>query len=88
VHEALGDRVAFVGVAMQNSPREAQGLVDRTGIRYDVLVDRAGKLWTELGGLNLPTTFLLDATGAIVDVHPGQLTESSARDLISAKLLS
>jgi peroxiredoxin len=88
VSERLGTKVAFVGVALQNSPREAQGLVDRTGIRYDVLVDRAGKLWAELGGLNLPTTFLLAADGTIVDVHPGQLTESAALDLISTKLLS
>lgn len=88
VHGELGADVAFVGVALNDSRREAQALVDRTGVTYDVILDPAGKLWGELGGQVMPTTFLVSADGEIVEARPGAATASEFRRLIEQRLLS
>jgi hypothetical protein len=36
----------------------------------------------------MPTTFFISAEGVVVDVHPGQSSASTFRDLIERKLLS
>lgn len=88
VHQELGDRVAFVGLALNDSERQAQDLVDRTGVTYDILRDPAGKLWQELGGHVMPTTFLVSADGQVVGVHPGAATAETFRDRIRSELLT
>jgi thiol-disulfide isomerase/thioredoxin len=88
VHQKLGDEVAIVGLALNDSTREAKALVERTGITYDVLRDPAGKLWEELGGTVMPTTFFISATGEVVDVHAGAASAATFEDLIEHKLLS
>ncbi|MFP5256216.1 MAG: TlpA family protein disulfide reductase [Acidimicrobiia bacterium] len=85
-HQAVGDRVTFLGLAMQDRPEEAQALVERTGVTYDVAQDKDGSVITALGGIVLPTTVLIDADGEVVASHAGELTEEELLDMITDAL--
>ena len=45
--------------------------------------DDGGALYTEFGGIAMPTTVFLDADGNVVDVHSGTLFEDDLRERIS-----
>lgn len=81
--QAVGDQVTFLGLAMQDRPEEAQALVERTGVTYDIAQDTDGSVITALGGIVLPTTVLLDAEGDVVASHAGELTEEQLLGLIA-----
>jgi len=83
VHKDLGDQVTFLGLATQDRPEEALALVQRTGVTYRTAQDPDGSVITALGGLVLPTTVLLDASGEIVATHTGELSEAELRSLIA-----
>jgi thiol-disulfide isomerase/thioredoxin len=83
VHQDLGDQVTFLGLATQDRPEEALALVERTGVTYRTAQDPDGSVITALGGLALPTTVLLDASGEIVATHTGELSEGELRSLIA-----
>lgn len=85
-HQAVGDEVRFLGLAMQDRPEEAQALVERTGVTYEVAQDPDGSVITALGGIVLPTTVLLDAEGDVVASHAGELTEEQLLELIADPL--
>ena len=82
-YQAVGDEVTFLGLAMQDRPEEAQALVERTGVTYDIAQDPDGSVITALGGIVLPTTVLLDADGEVVASHAGELTEEQLLGLIA-----
>ncbi|MGQ0830891.1 MAG: TlpA family protein disulfide reductase [Microthrixaceae bacterium] len=83
VHQSLGDRVTFLGLALQDRPEDALALVKRTGVTYRTAQDKDASAITALGGTVLPTTVLLDADGTIVKRHSGKLTEAALRKLIA-----
>jgi len=85
-HQAVGDQVRFLGLAMQDRPEEALDLVERTGVTYQVAQDKDGSVITALGGIVLPTTVLLDADGDIVASHAGELSEDQLLGLIADEL--
>lgn len=85
-HQAVGDQVTFLGLAMQDRPEEALALVERTGVTYQVAQDRDGSVITALGGIVLPTTVLLDAEGEVVASRAGELTEEQLLALIADEL--
>lgn len=78
VHSRRGDDVQFVGINLQDSPAAARELIEQTGVTYDVAQDDRGELFRAMGAVSMPTTVFLDAAGAIVDIHGGEL---SRRDL-------
>ena len=86
--EQLGDRVAFLGMNIQDERDRALELVDETGVLFDLAEDPTGELYNALGGLGMPFTVFVSAEGRVVDVHNGPLTESQLVDLISEVLLS
>jgi cytochrome c biogenesis protein CcmG/thiol:disulfide interchange protein DsbE len=86
VHQAVGEQVTFLGLAMQDRPEDALDLVERTGVTYRTAQDRDASVITALGGAVLPTTVLLDADGQIVAMHNGELDADELRDLLADKL--
>lgn len=82
VHQEVGDEVAFLGLSSLESVEEAQGLIERTGITYDVGRDATGDAFADVGGVQMPTTVFIDANGTIVEVHTGALTADALRERI------
>ena len=87
VHQELGDRVAFVGLAVNDSVGAARGIVEKTGVTYDVGRDASGRVFAAFGVINMPSTFLVSADGEIVSAHPGELTADELRRLVEQHLL-
>jgi thiol-disulfide isomerase/thioredoxin len=86
VKQDVGDQVAFLGIAVNDRVEDAQALIDRTGITWDLARDPQGELTTELGAVGMPTTFLITPEGEIVEQHTGALEEDELRDLLRDKL--
>jgi thiol-disulfide isomerase/thioredoxin len=87
VHAELGDKVRFLGLAVNDSARDAKAFVVEFGATYDIGRDANGKLFSELGGVNMPSTFFVSADGKVVAAHAGALSASTLRALIAKNLL-
>lgn len=87
VHQALGGRVAFVGIDVRDSVSGGREFVRRTGVTYSIGRDPSGDIFTSFDAVNLPTTVLIDAKGTIVATHTGALDAAKLRSLIDSKLL-
>ena len=83
VQRAFGDQVAFLGLNIQDERSRALQLIDETGATFELAEDPQGLLYTELGGLGMPFTVLINADGEIVEKHNGPLTESQLTDLLT-----
>lgn len=83
VQERVGSEVAFIGMNIQDVRALADDLLAETGVRWTNAVDPDGDLYAELGGLGMPFTVFIDASGSIVDEHNGPLTEAQLVDRIS-----
>jgi thiol-disulfide isomerase/thioredoxin len=83
VHRAVGDDVVILGLAVRDSERDAGALVRSTGVTYDVARDPSGKLFADLGGLNMPSTFFVSPAGKVVQARAGALSEKELRDLVA-----
>jgi thiol-disulfide isomerase/thioredoxin len=88
VHQRLGDDVTFIGVAVQDDPKEAQKLIHKTGVTYDLAQDRTGTLFQRFGAVVLPTTAFVDAEGTVMELHPGAMDEATITQKISTNLLA
>ena len=86
VHQALGDKVAFVGIDVRDSVSGGQEFVKRTGVTYTIGRDPSGDIFTSFDAVNLPTTVLIDAKGQVVASHMGALTAKQLQSLIDDKL--
>lgn len=88
VHEELGAKVAFVGLAVNDSERDARAFIEKYGATYDVGRDPGGKIAAELGVVNMPSTFLVGADGRIKSAKAGAVTADELRKLIEGNLTS
>jgi thiol-disulfide isomerase/thioredoxin len=82
VHQEFGDGVAFVGVNLRDQVSDAQALVARTGVTYDVIRDPSGALAQELGVVGMPTTFFVTPDGRIVDTKAGAFGADELRQRV------
>jgi thiol-disulfide isomerase/thioredoxin len=83
VHRDLGDQVTFLGMANRDAPEDALATVEATGVTYPVFDDPDANALTYFGGLAMPTTVFIDASGQVVDVNSGPLTEDELRARIT-----
>jgi cytochrome c biogenesis protein CcmG/thiol:disulfide interchange protein DsbE len=83
VHQSVGDQVTVVGMAYQDSPEDALDTVAQTGVTYPTYADPEGSALTYFGGLSMPSTVFIDASGQVVDVVSGALSESELRGKIT-----
>ena len=80
VHRAVGDRVSFVGLALQDTNDAAAELVELTGVVYSWGLDPSGEIFAELGGFAMPTTVYVAADGEILGSDSGAIDQSQLRD--------
>lgn len=86
VHAVLGDEVQFLGANIQEiDRREAQKLLNQTGVSYTLMEDPDGEIYNFFGGISMPTTVFIDAEGNVADTHSGAIfagdLEATIRDI-------
>ena len=86
VHQAYGERVAFVGIAVNDTVDDARDFVEDTGVSYDIGRDTDGEVYPAFGSVNMPTTALVSADGRIVKVVAGAITAERLQGLIRDEL--
>jgi len=83
VHQALGPKVTFLGVAQSDtSPQASRDLARRTGVSYLTAVDAQGSLFRAFGGLSMPVTVFIKPGGQIAEIHSGALDPPTLQALI------
>lgn len=87
VHQELGDQVRFLGVNREDRPENAERIIDRTGITYEV-VRGPDPLLQSLEGTMMPTTVFITADGRVVRVHSGPMDADELRSAIDEDLLA
>lgn len=79
VHQELGDQVQFLGMNFSDRRSDADGIIDQTGITYEVASDRDGEVFEAFEANAMPTTVFIDAEGRVVDLRSGKLSEDELR---------
>lgn len=82
VHEALGDRVAFVGIDHQDDHTSAVEFIAYTGVTYESGFDPTGAVAASYGLYGLPTTVLVAPDGLVVAEVAGAVTEGRLLTLV------
>lgn len=85
--QAYGGQISFLGLAREQV-EQAREVVSETGVTYPVGVDIDSRLFTEFGGLGMPTTVFLDGDGSVAEVHSGLLTQGALENRIENLLPS
>lgn len=73
VADETAGKVAFVGLASEDGEDDARRFADANSISYPLGLAPAG-LADSMGVFGLPSTFLIDANGMIVEAHFGELS--------------
>jgi cytochrome c biogenesis protein CcmG/thiol:disulfide interchange protein DsbE len=76
---ALGGRAKLVGVAYQDSERDARAFVRKYGWRFPNLRDANGELARSYRLAGLPTTVVIDREGRVAKQLAGEQTFASLR---------
>ena len=63
--------LVVLGVSVDDDAQKWQSFVEKTGVTFPVVRDAQHKLVSSAGIENMPTSFLIDATGHIVAVYHG-----------------
>jgi cytochrome c biogenesis protein CcmG/thiol:disulfide interchange protein DsbE len=80
VHQAVGDQVTVVGLAMRDRPDNARDIVATTGVTYPTYADPDGAALAYFEALNMPTTVFLAPDGEVLEVRSEPFTEAQLRD--------
>jgi len=83
VSQATAGDVVFIGVNLQDNEVLATELVGETGVTYRLTRDPQGVVYAAFGGIAMPTTVFVDATGVVSEVVTGQLSEDQLRAKIA-----
>lgn len=86
VHQALGDRVRFVGVDYEDRTDAALAFAEEVGVTYELVEDPQGEFFDAVDGRATPQTLLVDADGQVVYRHAGPLTEQALTELLAEHL--
>ncbi len=80
VHSDVGDRVDFVGLALQDTPDASAELVELTGVDYPWGLDPNAELFIAFGGFAMPTTVYVSADGEVVGQDNGAIDAGALRN--------
>lgn len=85
VKQSLGDKVAFVGINVQETDAAASSFVEQVKVTWDIGRDPDASIITAAKGAGLPTTLILDREGRIVFRHLGALDAGQLRDELTSR---
>ncbi len=87
VHQDRGDEVRFVGLNTQDDVARAEELAEQTGVTYDLGLDPEGELFRDFEVVSMPSTYLVNEAGAVVERHAGVLDAEQLHELIDEHLI-
>jgi thiol-disulfide isomerase/thioredoxin len=82
VHQAVGNKVTFIGLDHADAADPAKDFVKQTGVTYDILRDPDGRFAQAMGVTLLPTTLFVDANGIVVKTKAGATSASELTSLL------
>ena len=88
VSQNLESEVTFLGLATSDRAESSLELLEDTGVTFRVGKDDNGAIFSQFGGLAMPTTVFLDENREVVRVHSGVLNVESLTETITEDLLS
>lgn len=68
-------KVDFIGINPNDTAESATAFLDRYAVTYPNYLDRTGEQLSLSGVGTMPTTFFLDASGTVITMHAGELSE-------------
>lgn len=80
------DRVRFLGVDVLDTRADARAFIEEFGWPYPSIFDRTGSIRDSLGIVGQPVTVFYDASGNVMDIHPGSIPADQLRKHIEALL--
>ena len=85
--EVYDGRVRFIGVTFMDDPVDSRAFLDEYPVPYDSFVDANGQdLFRAIEARGTPATVLVDADGAVVFRHAGQISADALAEAISDHL--
>jgi cytochrome c biogenesis protein CcmG, thiol:disulfide interchange protein DsbE len=84
--KAFGDKVALLGVDVEDAPPNAEPFVERLGITYPMAIDPQRELYFAVGAAGMPTTLLVDPDGIVRYRHTGDLDLPRLKSLVKEHL--
>jgi len=88
IHQQLGDKIAFVGIDVQDTVEGGRSFVAAVKVTWDIGRDPNADILSQLGGTGLPTTVVLDRAGTIVFTHLGALDAGTLLDELQKRHLA
>ena len=82
----FGDRVAFLGVDVEDAPPNAEPFVERLEIDYPLAIDPRREFYRSIGNVGMPTTLLVDPDGIVRYRHTGPLDLAQLKALVREHL--
>ena len=82
--KAVGHNATLVGVDWNDRPDNARSFIVRNHWSYPVLRDPSGAVGNAYGLSGLPTTFVLDSSGNIVETLRGPQSAASLRQALAS----
>jgi hypothetical protein len=86
VSQDLSGEVDFLGIAVQDRPEDATGIVESTGVTYPWARDIRGDIVGAAGIVQMPSTMFVSAEGEVVEIQGGALDPDRLRALIEEHL--
>jgi cytochrome c biogenesis protein CcmG, thiol:disulfide interchange protein DsbE len=77
-----GDRVAFIGVNVQDTDANARAFLRRFGVTYPNARDATGEVAVEYGMAGVPETYFVDRDGKLVRKWQGPLDDEKLRQFL------
>ncbi len=68
------ERVAFLGIAVDDTEKKAKEFMQEIGLTIPAGLDRTGEIKDAYGLYGMPTTFFIDKHGVVSYFHPGVVT--------------
>ena len=85
-YRAYGDRVAFIGVNVQDTEPNARAFLRRFGVSYPNGRDASGEVAVEYGMSGVPETYFVDRNGTLVRKWQGPLDDGRLRQFLDELL--
>ena len=86
VHQERADEIMFVGINIGEDPQRVKRFMHDLGATYDQYLDPGGSVSTALKVTAMPTTFVIDADGAVTTRNPGPMSQADLNAAIDEAL--